>query len=158
MSSAYSFHIALQKCVGIFAPILTNAINALLRLGHHPHLWKHFLTITLRKPSKPDNSIPKAYRPVALEDTIGKVVESVFATRLAVLVERYQLLLNTHFGGRPGRTTTDALIYLIQRVKDTWRGNGILSVLFMDVSAACPSVSHARLIHNLQKRMSRNPW
>lgn len=145
-------NIALQKCVDILAPIMTHVINASLKLGYHPHLWKHFSTITLRKPGKPDYTIPKAYRPIALEDTMGKVAESVLATRLAALAEQFQLLPGTHFGGRPGRTTTDAILYLTQRVKDTWRGNGVLSVLFMDISAAFPSVSHARLIHNLKKR------
>lgn len=144
-------NIALQKCVDILALIMTQFINASLKLGYHPHLWKHFLTITLRKPGKPDYTIPKAYRPIALEDTMGKVAESVLATRLATLAEQFQLLPGTPFGGRPGRTTTDAILYLTQQVKDTWQGNGVLSVLFMDISAVFPSVSHARLIHNLKK-------
>ena len=74
-------------------------------------MWKHFKTITLRKPGKPDYSIPKAYRPIALEDTLSKVVESLMARKLAMLAEQYNLLPPTHFGGRPGRNTTDAILH-----------------------------------------------
>ena len=84
-------------------------------------MWKHFKTITLRKPGKPDYSLPKAYRPIALEDTLSKVVESLMARKLAMLAEQYDLLPPTHFGGRPGRNTTDAILHLVQQVKDAWR-------------------------------------
>ena len=114
-------------------------------------MWKHFKTITLRKPGKPDYSIPKAYRPIALEDTLSKVVESLMARKLAMLAEQYDLLPPTHFGGRPGRNTTDAILHLVQKVKDAWRRNEHAAILFLDISQAFPSVSHPRLIHNLKK-------
>ncbi|KAJ3476748.1 hypothetical protein NLI96_g10952 [Meripilus lineatus] len=145
-------NIAIQSTRHIIIPSLTSLFNACLRVGHQPTLWKIFTTVTLRKPHKPDYSIPKAYRPIALEDTIGKVLEAVIARRLSSLAEIHGLLPPNHFGGRPGRTTTDAVLYLVQRIKDAWRGKGVTSVLFLDISQAFPSVSHTRLIHNLRKR------
>ncbi|KAJ3490230.1 hypothetical protein NLI96_g1580 [Meripilus lineatus] len=53
--------------------------------------------------------MPSSYRPIALEDTIGKVLESVIARRASSLAEIHGLLLPNHFGGIPGRTTTDAV-------------------------------------------------
>jgi hypothetical protein len=53
--------------------------NTALHLGHHPHPWKFFTTIMLRKPGKPDYTVPKAYRPIALKDTMSKVTESIIA-------------------------------------------------------------------------------
>lgn len=115
--------------------------------------WKVFGTITLRKPGKPDYSIPKAYRPIALEDTVSKVLESVVAKRLMHLVETGAVPFPDHAcGGRPGRTTTDALLYLVHRIKAAWRRGKIVSVVFKDISQAFPSVNHARLLHNLRKR------
>jgi hypothetical protein len=69
-----------------------------MTLGHHPKLWKIFVTITLRKPGKPDYTIPKAYRPIALEETMAKVLESVLARRLATIAERERALPANHFG------------------------------------------------------------
>ncbi|KAI5891867.1 uncharacterized protein SCHCODRAFT_02478998, partial [Schizophyllum commune H4-8] len=62
------------------------------------------------------------------------------------------LISSQHFGGRPGRTTTDAVMYLVQRIKDAWRVGKVVSVLFKDISQAFPSVSHPRLLHNLRRR------
>ncbi|KAJ7670466.1 hypothetical protein B0H17DRAFT_848559, partial [Mycena rosella] len=72
-------NLALQRTSSLLVPILTKVANACLKLGYHPKLWKIFITITLRKPGKPDYTIPKAYRPIALEETMAKVIESVFA-------------------------------------------------------------------------------
>ncbi|CCA75608.1 hypothetical protein PIIN_09599 [Serendipita indica DSM 11827] len=36
------------------APIITNSVNASLRLGHYPSGWKHSMTVVIRKPGKPD--------------------------------------------------------------------------------------------------------
>ena len=43
----------------------------------------------LRKPRKPDYSIPGAYRPISLLNTLGKLLEAVIARRLSYLAEKY---------------------------------------------------------------------
>lgn len=143
---------ALQQCADVISAAYTSLANTCIRLGYHPTAWKTFTTITLRKPGKPSYLVLKAYRPIALEDTSGKVMESVVARRLAALAEQHGLLPPTHFGGRAGRTTTDALLYLSQRVKDAWRKGRVATVLFLDITLAFPSVNHERLLHNLRKR------
>ncbi|KAJ7856498.1 hypothetical protein B0H14DRAFT_2578832 [Mycena olivaceomarginata] len=40
---------------------------------------------------------------------------------LAYVIEKHQLIPNTHMGGRPGRTTTDAIHLLTARIKDEFR-------------------------------------
>jgi hypothetical protein len=80
-----------------------------------------FTTITLRKPGKPDYTIPKPHHPIALEETMDKVVESVLARRLATCAEQEGLFPPNHFGGRPGRTISDAALFLVQRIKNAWR-------------------------------------
>ena len=53
---------------------------------------------------------------------------------------------------RAHRTTTDAVLHLVQRIKDAWRTKRVTSVLYLDISSAFPSVNHRRLLHNLRKR------
>ena len=144
-------NIAIQRCAQTIIPYILAITKACLHLGYHPTQWKHFKTITLRKPGKPDYSIPKAYRPIALEDTLSKIVEAVMARKLAMMAEQFDLLPPNHFGGRPGRNTTDAILYLVQKIKDAWRRKEHAAVLFLDIAQAFPSVSHTRLIHNLRK-------
>ena len=143
---------ALRESADIISPTFTELANTCIRLHYHPKDWKKFTSITLRKPGKPSYLVPKAYRPITLEDTSGKVMESVVASRLAAIMEQQGLLPPNHFGGRAGRTTTDAVLYLTQRVKDAWRKGQVATLLFLDITSAFPSVNHARLLHNLRKR------
>jgi hypothetical protein len=62
------------------------------------------------------------------------------------------LLPNTHFGGRPGRTTSDSLHLLTDTIKAAWRKKQVVSVLFLDIEGAFPNRVTERLLHNMRKR------
>jgi hypothetical protein len=68
--------------------------------------------VVLRKPRKPDYSIPRAYRPISLLNILGKLLKAVIARRLSYLTEKNGLLPDIQFRGRPGRTTEQALLVL----------------------------------------------
>lgn len=137
--------------------ILTPAhhlFNACIKLGYHPKLFKRANTIVLRKPNKEDYFDPKAYRPIALLDTLGKALESVVAMRISDLAEQHQLLPVTQMGGRRQRSAETALELLVEQVHTIW-GCGkenVATVLSLDVAGAFDHVNHKRLIHNLRKR------
>ena len=57
--------------------------------GELPTQWRHAKTIPLRKPGKEDYTIAKAWRPISLLSTLGKVMESVIAERISHLVETF---------------------------------------------------------------------
>lgn len=76
--------------------------NNSLHLGYYPHHFRDSITISLRKPGKPDYHIPKAYRPIALLNTPGKALDSIIATRLSWTAETFELLPRGHLGGRKG--------------------------------------------------------
>lgn len=143
-------NIAIKSAQMYLSPVLLSILEASLTLGHFPTPWRKYCTVTLRKPGKSDYTAPKAYRPVALEETLGKVLESVMAERLSALAEAHHLLPDNQYGGRPGRTTTDALLFLTQKIKDAWRTGRIASLLLMDISQAFPTVPHPSLIAKLK--------
>jgi hypothetical protein len=64
--------------------------------------------------------------------------------------ERLGILPELHFGGQPGRSTTDSIHLLVQTIKDAWRKGLVVSVLLLDVEGAFPSVNIKRLMHNLR--------
>ena len=96
--------------------------------------------------------VPKAYWPIALISTMAKVLTALVAKNISQLVEQHQLLPKNHFGGRPGRTTADAIHYLVHKIKIAWANDWVTSVLFLDVEGAFPNAVTNRLIHNLRKR------
>jgi hypothetical protein len=62
--------------------------------GYHPTYWQQATTVIVPKPGKPNYSIPKAYRPVALLNCVGKILEKLIANRLAYMAEKHNLLHN----------------------------------------------------------------
>ena len=77
-------------------------------------------TIVLCKPGKPRYDIPKAHCPIALMNTISKLLSSIVTEDLTYMCERYSMLPNMHFGGRLGKNTSDTMHYLTNRVKGAW--------------------------------------
>lgn len=131
-------------------------MNACLRRGYCPRLFRESTTVVIRKPGKPGYTTSETYRPITLLCTLGKALESVIATRLSFLVEEHRLLPEPHIGGRVGRSCDHALDLLLERVYESWRQDDrVASLLTLDVSGAFGNVSHKRLAHCL--RMHKIP-
>ena len=62
------------------APILLVLFNWSLSLGYYPDQLKESATVVLKKPGKDDYSSCKSYRPIALLNTMGKLLETIIAT------------------------------------------------------------------------------
>jgi hypothetical protein len=131
---------------------LQQILQASLNLGHFPQIFKETTTVVLRKPNKPDYSKSKAYRPIALESTISKVFESVIAETISCLTEMHTLLPKHHYGGRPGRSTEDAMMIMLENIYAAWKEGHVFSAIFLDVEGAFNNIHHRRLLHNLQSR------
>lgn len=83
---------------------------------------------------------------------MAKVLTSIVSKGLIIAAEKYGLLPETHFGGRPCRSTTDAVHLLIHQVKDAWWRKKVVSILFLDIEGAFPNAVMDRLLHNMKKR------
>ena len=142
----------LQQCAPLIQDRLLRIYQAIMDQGLYYDPWKDFTTVVLRKPDKPAYDVAKAHRPIVLLSTMAKVLTSIVAENISTLVEAYHLLPKTHFGGRPGHTTTDAVHYLISKIKAAWGEGKVASVLFLDVEGAFPNAVTDRLLHNLKRR------
>jgi hypothetical protein len=74
-------------------------------------------TYVLRKEGKADYSLPGSYRPIALENTLSKVLERVVVDRIADTAEEHALLPQSQMGARKNRLTLSALTLLAATVK-----------------------------------------
>ena len=121
-------------------------------LGYHPRPFKEANTIILKKPQKPDYSEPKAYRPIALLDTLGKALEAVISTHIREYAEANRLLPEEQMGARKGRSVETALESITDAVYTVWSmgGANIASLLSLDVARAFDNISHERLLYNLK--------
>jgi hypothetical protein len=136
-------------------PHLLKIFNATVRIGYHPRAWKEAITLALRKPNKEDYTAVGAYRPIALLNTMGKLLELVMSRKLSLLAETYHVLPETQMGARKGRSTESALQLLTEQVHTIWNLPGkqqVATMLGMDMSGAFDNVSHTRLLDNLRKK------
>ncbi|RKL22256.1 hypothetical protein BFJ72_g14711 [Fusarium proliferatum] len=110
--------------------------QASLKESAIPDQWRHARIIPLKKPGKDDYTIAKAWRPISLLATLGKVLESVVAERISHAVETYGLLPTNHFGARKQRSAEQALILLQEHIFSAWRSRHIVSLISFDVKGA----------------------
>ncbi|EAQ91984.1 hypothetical protein CHGG_00219 [Chaetomium globosum CBS 148.51] len=126
--------------------------RASLEDGALPSQWRHANIIPLKKPGKKDYTIAKAWRPISLLATLGKVLESVIAERLSHAVETYGLLPTNHFGARKQRSAEQALVFLQEQIYTAWRGRKIVSLISFDVKGAYNGVCKERLVQRMRAR------
>lgn len=146
-------NIVLQKNADLLVKPLVNIFKACFTLGSYPKKWKESNTVVVRKPGRPDYSDPNAFRPIALLNTMAKILSATVAESLTYISEKYELLPNNQFRGRPGRTTTDALHLLTHTIKNAWRAGQVVSVLFLDIEGAFRNAATHRLLHNLRSKV-----
>ena len=120
--------------------------------GALPRQWRNAKIIPLRKPDKPNYKLAKAYRPISLLATLGKMLESVVADRISYVVEEFGLLPTNHFGARKRRSTEQALTLLQEHIYKAWRSKKVLSLVSFDVKGAYNGVYKERLLQRLRAR------
>ena len=145
-------NVILTQCADIITDRLWYIYNAILEKEIYYTPWKTFTTVVLRNLGKLCYNTPKAYRPIALLNTLGKLLTAAIVEQLTYYTEKHGLLPPTHFRGRPGRTTTEALHMLTYKIKDTWHKQQVAVVLFLDIEGAFPNAVNERLEHNLKTR------
>lgn len=140
------------KCSDILVPWMGQLFQATFTLNYFPDEWLTSKTVVICKPGWPDYGLPKAYHPIALLDTMSKILSTCVAEKLSWIVTEHNLLPATHFGSLPGRSTTDSLHLLTKFTHDMWAHptDNYVSILFMDIKAAFPSVVPECLFHNMR--------
>jgi hypothetical protein len=123
-----------------------------LHSGALPQQWKVAKIVPLKKPNKDDYTLAKAWRPISLLSTLGKLLEAVVAERISFAVETYGLLPTNHFGAKKQRSAEQALLLLQERIYTAWRGKKVVSLVSFDVKGAHNGVYKDRLLQRLAAR------
>ncbi|KAI5117633.1 hypothetical protein M0805_006742 [Coniferiporia weirii] len=100
----------------------------------------------LRKLNKKDPFSPRSYRPITLEETLGKLLEKIIANRLQFLANEEDWLPPNQYGGRQGHSVYDTSQHLLQMVKCAHSKGLICSILMVDIQGFFDSV-HPTLLH-----------
>ena len=130
-------------------PALLHLFNASLRLAHFPIPFRSTFLCVIPKPRKPDYSSPRAYRPIALLETIGKLLEKLVAKRLSDTTNHLNLVDFRQFGGRPNASVTDAALTLSNFIRKQWKDGYAVASLAVDIKGFFDNIQHHRLRQTL---------
>ncbi|KAF8752121.1 Reverse transcriptase (RNA-dependent DNA polymerase) [Rhizoctonia solani] len=131
--------------------IFVNLFNLCLRIGYHPSVLRNCVIAPIPKPRRQDMSLPKNYRPIALLETLSKLLEKVITTRITSEAGKHSLIPHSQFGGKDITSCTDAGLCMIHDIKSHWKSNHRVSLITLDVSGYFNNVDHRRLIYTLDR-------
>lgn len=89
----------------VFARVFTDLLNS----GMYPKRWKMANLVLLKKQGKDDQD-PRAYRPICLLDTTGKLMEQIIVGKLKANMMTGRNLSHSQYGFREGCSTIQPLI------------------------------------------------
>ena len=132
--------------------LMTTLYSNILELGFHPACLKSANVAVVPNPNKPNYTLAKAYRPIALLECLSKVLEKVITKRLNFYVNKYELIPNTQFAGRTKSSVEDAGLCLTHDIQAAWSQNLKMSVLFFDISGYFNNMHHGVLLDTLRRK------
>ena len=143
-------HLKLALSIPDTDAALARLFNNICREGTWPSYFKDSQSVIIPKPNKPDYSIPKSYRPIALLNTLGKLLTKILANRLQHDAAEFGLLHRDQFGGVQKHATIDAGLALTDFISEHRERGWHTSVCAIDVAQFFPSLSHAVMTRILE--------
>jgi len=133
-----------------FRKILLSFINLSINKSYIPDPCKR-ATITMipKKISKSNN--PKEYRPISLTSSLAKLCEKAIALKLKVWMKDERILIKQQSGFRAHRQTKDNILFISQKVIDSFNRVKKVCAIFFDIASAFDKVWHDGLIYKLHK-------
>ncbi|KAF8675296.1 hypothetical protein AX14_005148, partial [Amanita brunnescens Koide BX004] len=98
---------------------LCHLFNEISSNGVWPSWFKESTCVIIPKPNKPKYNIPKAFRPISLLNTLGKLLTKVIAARMQFDCLKYDILHPGQCGGVIKHATIDAGITLASFVAES---------------------------------------
>ena len=103
------------------------------------------------KPNKISYDQPKYFCPIALLNTLEKLIEKVITERIQFIVASNNFIYPSQLGGLKFKSTTDASVALTHIVRLGWVKGKTTSTLAFDISQFFPSLNHWLLTLILEK-------
>ena len=130
---------------------IINITDACINLGHWPKYFKTSTTIVIPKPNKTLYDSLKAFLPIILLNTLGKLVEKVIAEWIQFIVVSNNFIHPSQLGGLKFKSTSDAGTALTYIIHSGWSKGRTTSTLAFDISQFFTSLNHRILVLILEK-------
>jgi Reverse transcriptase (RNA-dependent DNA polymerase) len=109
----------------------TSLFTTCLTIGVHP--WHTATVVVMPKPNKPNYAKAKAYHPIALLKTCGKLLEKIVTKCLMSDLNAHSLLSPLQFGSRDYSSAIDGAAYLAHLAHSTVTHRHVALAIFFDI-------------------------
>lgn len=137
----------IKQTIHTISEPLSFIINQCLATGYFSPLLKISKVIPIFK--KGDKAQFQNYRPVSIVPIFSKILESVMLRQLNYFFETNNLLTDSQFGFRQGRSTTSAVLKIVETSLQNFENKDLTSLVLCDLSKAFDSVPFDILLQKL---------
>ena len=141
--------------------LLLEMFNSCLKAGSFPTRWKEQRLVLISK-GKGKIGSPSSYRPLGMLDTAGKLLEKLLQPRLLAAVQAAGDLSDHQFGFRKGRSTVEAVQYVVETGMSAKKGNHysrpVVMLVTLDVKNAFNTARWKDIIYALQHTFQVPPY
>ena len=131
----------------MIAPHLQHIFNNCISQSNFPACLKIAQVIPLYKKDDPEE--PSNYRPISITPCISKVFELLIRDQIVEHLNRNKILTNSQYGFRKKYSTTDALMYCTEFIRNEINQKRSVAAAFLDLSKAFDSIDHTVLNQKL---------
>ena len=90
------------------------------------------------------------YRPVSLLPQFSKILEKLFNNRLDSFITKYDILSKSQYGFRSNRSTSMALVELLEKITNSIDDKKITVGVFIDLKKAFDTIDHKLLLKKME--------
>ena len=132
----------------ILSEVLASLINRSMMSGVFPDIFKIAKVCPIHKSGSKQN--PGNYRPISVLPSLSKVIEKTLHKRLVNFLENSKQLCANQSGFRAKKSTIDALVNTVEKIRKCLDDNKKITTVFFDLSKAFDTVDHKILLNKLE--------